>query len=180
MLVKLILKHENKVIYPCIASIVLVFAVMMIVTFANTGEKTPVTSQKVWNELVTLGYEPADLTYAYNEQNSHLQKSIAIKTSSIRFDFFEFDNDNSALSLFKNSQDQINKNRNANSQDWTAHYNNYVMYSTQSDGIYYIVIRVGNTAIDAYCDSEYKSEPDAILLSIDYGSSTKKIVTNNN
>ena len=47
------------------------------------------------------------------------------------------------------------------------------MYSTQSDGIYYIVIRVGNTTIDAYCDAEYKSELDTILLSIDYGSSTK-------
>lgn len=75
--------------------------------------------------------------------------------------------------MFKNSQAKINQKRNANSQDWTAHYNNYVMYSTQSDGIYYIVIRVGNTTIDAYCDAEYKSELDTILLSIDYDSSTK-------
>lgn len=140
MLVKLILKHENKVIYPCIASIV--FAVMMIVMFANIGEKTPVTSQKVWNELVTLGYEPADLTYAYTEQNSHLQKSIAIKTSSIRFDFFEFDNDNSALSLFKNSQAQINKNRNANSQDWTALHIIIIMLCIQHNRMVYTILQL--------------------------------------
>lgn len=107
------------------------------------------------------------------EDDSNLQKSVTIDNKKIRFDFFEFDNDNSALSLFKNSQAKINQKRNANSQDWTAHYNNYVMYSTQSDGIYYIVIRVGNTTIDAYCDAEYKSELDTILLSIDYDSSTK-------
>lgn len=173
MLLKFITKYEGKAVGLIAAFIAIVLAIMLIVMFANTGEKTPVTCEQASTELIKLGYEPADTTYAYSDQNTSLKKSIAIDTGKIRFDFFEFDNDNSALSLFKNSQAEINQKRNANSQDWTAHYNNYVMYSTQSDGIYYIVIRVGNTTIDAYCDAEYKSELDTILLSIDYGSSTK-------
>ncbi len=173
MLMKLILKHGDKAIYTICGFIVIALAAILITIFVNTGDKTPVTCEELNTKLVDLGYEPADTTYAYSDQNSSLKRSIAIDTGNLRFDFFEFDNDNSALSLFKNSQAEINQKRNANSQDWTAHYNNYVMYSTQSDGIYYIVIRVGNTTTDAYCDKEYKSELDTILLSIDYGSSTK-------
>lgn len=173
MLSKFILKYENKTIFLIGGFIILALAIMLIVMFSNTGEKTPVTCEELNTKLIDMGYEPADTTYSYSDQNANLIRSIAIDTGKIRFDFFEFDNDNSALSLFKNSQAEINQKRNANSQDWTAHYNNYVMYSTQSDGIYYIVIRVGNTTIDAYCDAEYKSELDTILLSIDYDSSTK-------
>ncbi|MCI6360232.1 MAG: hypothetical protein MR773_00025 [Eubacterium coprostanoligenes] len=173
MLSKFILKYENKAIFLIGGFIILALAIMLIVMFSNTGEKTPVTCEELNTKLIDMGYEPADTTYAYSDQNANLIRSIAIDTGKIRFDFFEFDNDNSALSLFKNSQAKINQKRNANSQDWTAHYNNYVMYSTQSDGIYYIVIRVGNTTIYAYCDAEYKSELDTILLSIDYGSLTK-------
>ena len=173
MLLKFITKHEGKAVGLIAGFIVIVLAIMLIVMFSNTGEKTPVTCEELNTKLIDFGYEPADTTYAYSDQNSSLKRSIAIDTGNLRFDFFEFDNDNSALSLFKNSQAEINQKRNANSQDWTAHYNNYVMYSTQSDEIYYIVIRVGNTAIDAYCDAEYKSELDTILLSIDYGTSTK-------
>ena len=62
MLSKFVIKHGDKAVYLIGAFIVLVFAVIMIVMFANTGEKTPATSQKVWDELVTLGYEPADTT----------------------------------------------------------------------------------------------------------------------
>lgn len=174
MLLKFITKYEGKAVGLIGGFIVIVLAVMLIVMFTNTGEKIPVTCEELNTKLIHMGYKPADTTYAYSDQNENLIRSIAIDTGKIRFDFFEFDNDNSALNLFKNSQAEINQTRNANSQEWTAHYNNYVMYSTQSDGIYYIVIRVGNTTIDAYCDAEYKSELDTILLSIDYGSSKNK------
>lgn len=174
MLLKFITKYEGKAVGFIGGFIVIMLAVMLIVMLTNTGEKIPITCEELNTKLIDMGYKPADTTYAYSDQNANLIRSIAIDTGKIRFDFFEFDNDNSALNLFKNSQAEINQKRNANSQDWTAHYNNYVMYSTQSDGIYYIVIRVGNTTIDAYCDAEYKSELDTILLSIDYGSSKNK------
>ena len=168
MLSKFVIKYGDKAVYLIGGFIVLVFAVIMIVMFANTGEKTPATSQKVWDELVILGYEPAETTYAYTDQNSHLQKSIAIETSSIRFDFFEFDNDSRALAMFKDSHSQIYEKRSAVFRDWDEHYNNYTMYSMESDETYYTVIRVGNTIIDAYCDAECTSELGKILVAIGY------------
>ena len=53
-------------------------------------------------------------------------------------------------------------------REWDERYDNYAMYSMSSNGIYYLSIWVGNTALYAYCDEEYKSELDMILTSIDY------------
>lgn len=47
------------------------------------------------------------------------------------------------------------------------------MYSMSSNGVYYISIWVGNTVVYAYCNNEYRDEIDNILVSLDYGSSTK-------
>lgn len=59
----------------------------------NTGEKTPVESQRVYEEIINLGYEPIDTTSLYIEDDSNSQKSVTIDNKKIRFDFFEFDND---------------------------------------------------------------------------------------
>lgn len=82
--------------------------------------------------------------------------------------FFEFDNDNSAYSLFHNNHNLIYENISEGFREWDEHYDNYAMYSMSSNGIYYLSIWVGNTALYAYCDEEYKSELDMILTSIDY------------
>ena len=110
-------KLGNKGIYLSIAFIIILFAIIWGILSINTGEKTPVESQRVYEEIINLGYEPIDTTSLYIEDDSNLQKSVTIDNKKIRFDFFEFDNDNSALSLFKNSQAKINQKRNANSQD---------------------------------------------------------------
>lgn len=47
-------------------------------------------------------------------------------------------------------------------------YNNYSMYSLKSKGVYYITIRVGNTALYAYCDEDYMGKLGKILSGIGY------------
>lgn len=173
MLSKLVIKHGDKAVYLIGGFIVLVFAVMMIVMFANTGEKTPATCKQVSTELVNLGYDPVDSTDFYSEQSSSLNGSIMADNGKIRFNFFEFDNDNSAYTLFYNNHDLIYENISDGFREWDAHYNNYAMYSMSSNGVYYISIWVGNTAVYAYCDNEYRDELNNILVSLDYGSSTK-------
>lgn len=54
-------------------------------------------------------------------------------------------------------------------------YNNYSLYSLKSKGVYYITIRVGNTALYAYCDEDYLGELEKILLEIGYADNSNKI-----
>ena len=110
MLMKLILKYGDKAIYSICGFIVISLAAILITIFVNTGEKTPVTCEELNTKLIVMGYEPIDSTYYYQEQNSHLKGSIAIDTGNLRFDFFEFDNDDSAYTLFYNNHDLIYKN----------------------------------------------------------------------
>ncbi len=173
MLSKFVIKYGDKAVYIIGGVIVLIFSVIMIVMFANTGEKTPVTCDQVSIELADLDYEPIDSTSHYKEQTSHLKASIMADNGNVRFNFFEFDNNDSAYTVFYNNHDLIYENISDGFREWDAHYNNYAMYSMSSNGVYYISIWVGNTAVYAYCDNEYRNELNDILLSIDYGSSTK-------
>lgn len=172
MLKKLFIKYD-KAPYFMIGFIVLLLVGMFVIMFTNTGEKTPLTCQQVNNVLIDLGYEPIDSTYYYEEQSSNLKESIMADNGNIRFNFFEFDNNDSAYTVFYNNHDLIYKNISDGFREWDAHYNNYAMYSMSSNGIYYISIWVGNTAVYAYCDNEYRDELNNILVSIDYDSSTK-------
>lgn len=166
-------KLGNKEIYLSIAFIIILFAIIWGILSINTGEKTPVESQRVYEEIINLGYEPIDTTSLYIEDDSNLQKSVTIDNKKIRFDFFEFDNDNSAINVYNHACSQMHTYQSGDMIERDEGYNNYSMYSLKSKGVYYITIRVGNTALYAYYDEEYKSELDTILLSIDYGSSTK-------
>ncbi len=173
MLSRFVIKYGDKAVYLITAVIVIIFSIIMIVLFANTGEKTPATCEQVSTELINLDYEPVDSTYYYKEQSSQLKGSIMADNGNVRFNFFEFDNNDSAYTVFYNNHDLIYENISDGFREWDAHYNNYAMYSMSSNGVYYISIWVGNTAIYAYCDEKYKSELDTILISIDYDSSTK-------
>ena len=48
------------------------------------------------------------------------------------------------------------------------------MHSLKSSGVYYITIRVGNTALYAYCDEDYMGELGKILSEIGYSGNSDK------
>lgn len=100
-------KLGNKGIYLSIAFIIILFAIIWGILSINTGEKTPVDSQRVYEEIINLGYEPIDTTSLYIEDDSNLQKSVTIDNEKIRFDFFEFDNDNSAINVYNHACSQF-------------------------------------------------------------------------
>lgn len=96
--------------------IILLVAVLIYV-FTDGQQKTPVTCQQVTTALSNLEYTPSDTTDAYLKQDSHLKSSVAIETDNIRFDFFEFDNDNSASNVYTHAYKQILDYRNGYIED---------------------------------------------------------------
>lgn len=146
----------------------ILLGVILIYAFSNGQPKTPATCQQVTTVLTSLGYVPSDTTSLYSEDDSHLVSSVTIENEKIRFDFFEFDNDNSAINVYNHACSQMHTYQSGDMIERDEGYNNYSMYSLKSKGIYYITIRVGNTAIYAYCDEDYMSELGKILSGIGY------------
>lgn len=167
-------KLRNKGIYLSIAFIIILFAIIWGILSINTGEKTPVDSQRVYEEIINLGYEPIDTTSLYIEDDSNLQKSVTIDNEKIRFDFFEFDNDNSAINVYNHACSQMHTYQSGDMIERDEGYNNYSRYSLKSKGVYYITIRVGNTALYAYCDEDYMGELGKILSEIGYADNSDK------
>lgn len=75
MIEKFLIKHPFVIIVVVVVSL----ATILIVLFANTGEKTPATSDQVSAQLVELGYEPVDMTDIMGNIFPALRKLFPLK-----------------------------------------------------------------------------------------------------
>lgn len=153
---------------------IILLAVILIYAFTNGQPKTPATCQQVTNVLSDLGYVPSDTTSLYLEDDAQLKSSVAIENEQIRFDFFEFGNENSAANVYSNACNQMLDYRSSGNISNSEGYANYYMHSLKSSGVYYITIRVENTVLYAYCDEDYMSELGKILSGIGYSGDANK------
>lgn len=153
---------------------IILLAVILLYAFTNGQPKTPATCQQVTTVLSDLGYAPSDTTSLYLEDDAQLKSSVAIENEKIRFDFFEFDNDDGAANAYNSACNQMLDYRNRYNVSHSQGYANYYMHSLISSGVYYITIRVGNTALYAYCDEDYMGELGKILTKIGYADNSDK------
>ena len=155
-----------------IIAIFVVFIIMgMDALFA--GSKTPATSDEVWSVIEAQGYEPEDISDFYYQKDSGfkltLQKCIAFEKEDIHFEFFEFNNKDSAIDVYGQAYYKITTRYNSWQKMEISHKaSNYSLYFLDSLGKYNVSIYVGNTAVYAYCDSEHQNEINKILAPIDY------------
>lgn len=152
----------------------ILLVVILMYAFSNEQPKTPATCQQVSLVLSELEYEPSDTTSLYLEDDSCLTSSVAIENEKIRFDFFEFDNDNSAANVYSNACNQMLDYRSSGNISNSEGYANYYMHSLKSSGVYYITIRVENTVLYAFCDEDYMNELGKILSGIGYSGDADK------
>ncbi len=139
----------------------------------SSTPKTPVSSENIWDILIEQGYEPEDVTAYYCTKDSNFQKTlvkcIAFEEDDIHFEFFEFNNKNSAKDIYGQAYTEIILNYNAVHKIEIDHQMaNYSIYSLDSLGKYSVAIYVENTALYAYCDSVNKLKINTILDAIDY------------
>lgn len=152
----------------------ILLVVILIYAFSNGQAKTPATCQQVTTVLSDLGYAPSDTTSLYLEDDAQLKSSVAIENEQIRFDFFEYYNDDGAANAYNSACNQMLDYRSRYNVSHSQGYANYYMHSLISSGVYYITIRVGNTALYAYCDEDYMGELGKILSEIGYADNSDK------
>lgn len=76
-----------------------------------TKPKTVATSEQIWNAISAQGYEPQDITESYYNHDSGfknvLLKCIAFEKDDIHFEFFDFNNNNSAIDIYSQAYTDI-------------------------------------------------------------------------
>lgn len=160
--------------YLKLALIIFFFIVLAIVFFSFIAvPKTPATTEQVKSVITAQGYEPKDITEQYYESDpgfkSVLNRCISFDKNDIHFEFFDFNNDNSAINVFSQVYQEVSyKYNDPYSIEIDNRIANYRIYTLDSLGKYNVAIFVGHTAVYAYCDSENKIEIDKILDAIDY------------
>ncbi|MGN0547547.1 MAG: hypothetical protein ACI4I3_09455 [Acutalibacteraceae bacterium] len=170
---------SNQVNYDAkgIIKLVLVVGILVILTIALISafnvQKEPVTADRVCEIIKEQGYNPQDITDKYYEHDPTFKrtliKCVAFEEDDIRFDFFEFNNSNSAVDIYGQAYTEIILNYNAVNKIEIEHQmGNFSIYTLDSLGKYNVAIYVGNTAVYANCDSENKNEINRILDAIDY------------
>ena len=152
----------------------LIFLIMFGVFIGFTGnQKTPVTAEQIKSVIVEQGYEPQDITDKYYEYDpafkATLVKCVTFEEEDIRFDYFEFNNSNSAIDIYGQAYTEIILKYNAIHKIEIDHQMaNFSIYTLDSMGKYNVAIYVENTAIYANCNSANKNEINKILDAIDY------------
>ncbi|MGN0547548.1 MAG: hypothetical protein ACI4I3_09460 [Acutalibacteraceae bacterium] len=156
-------------------SLVIIFFIVLAIIFFNffAISKTPATPEQVKSTLIAQGYEPKDITEFYYESDpgfkSVLNKCISFDEEDLHFEFFVFNNDNSAVNIYSQAYQKISyKYNDPYSIEIETRIANYSIYLLDSLGKYNVAIYVGNTALYACCDSENKNKIDMILDAIDY------------
>ena len=154
--------------------VILLFAFMGLIVYETAVvQKKPVTNEQVCNIMIGYGYEPQDITNKYYQRDPDFKetliKCIAVEKNDIRFDFFEFNNQNSAESVFSQAyNDFITQYDDIKKTESDNQSKNVRIYTLDSPKKYCVAIYVSNTAVYAYCNSENKNEINKILDAIDY------------
>ena len=150
----------------------LIFLAIALINAFNI-QKEPVTADRVYGIMMEQVFVPQDITEKYYEHDpafeATLVKCVAFEEGDIRFDFFEFNNKNSAIDIYGQAYTKIITNYNAIHKIEIDHQmGNFSIYTLDSLGKYNVAIYVGHTAVYAECDSENKLEINKILDAIDY------------
>lgn len=171
-----LMKKKNSMIKNFIkVSIALgtLIGIIMIVISTTNKPKTPVTTDQVWDILEAQGFEPVDTTQIYKDDwgdsGNILKNSVSTQVDDISFNFFVFDSDKSAEYVRTLYLNYIRDNRySIPNVEITEGISNYLLYTLKANGLYSVVIRVGNTLIFAYSDEENAEKINDIILEMKY------------
>lgn len=163
----------KKIIVTLVVITLFLLSAIYFISAIFAESKIQATVDEVWKAIETEGFEPKDITQDYYNSDSdafmYLNKCIAFDKNDIHFEFFEFNNEDSAKDLYGQAHYKITTTHNSWQRIETDNrMANYRIYTLDANGQYGVAIFVGNTAVYARSQSENKNKIDKILDSIDY------------
>lgn len=166
------MKKSIKKILPLVLFLIVFLALIGgLLKFYLTGQPEPVSVEQMNDALISQDLQPVDITDSAqgNFPGAGLNKCVVAEQGDIRFEFYDFDNQSSALKVYREARKLIITTKMAAPRtEIETGKANFKFYSLAADGNYSVTIYVKNTAIYAYCDEENQSKIITILDAIGY------------
>ena len=136
-------------------------------------KREPVTIEQLSSVLFNSGYETNDFTEKslerYPNARNTLNQCVGFDKDDIHFEFYDFNNEASALDIFQQAHSIIYRTKmKINSVEMRTHKAHFSTYILDSSDSYDVAIYVENTAIYAYCNKESAGKLNSILAEIGY------------
>lgn len=163
------MKKLTWIIGAVFSLLIMVFVCLML----SLGNKTinPLTTVDVCEVLKSQGYQPVNCTDSALAANPgwDLKGCIKVDNGEFEFEFYEFENESSAVGIYGSAYRHIRTNKMATPKRETeARASNYRMYWLEAGENYAISMYVGTTAVYAFCNKDYAAKLDDILFEMGY------------
>lgn len=136
-----------------------------------SGRPTPATAEQVEAALNAQGFQSKNITDSAQDNfpGFGLESCIVAEQNDIRFEFYRFDNVDSAKKVYQQAHSKIIGNRTNQRVEFEERKLNYHVYILDIETNYYLVMYAENTAVYAYCNSaENSGEINSVLDSLGY------------
>ena len=172
------MKKSIKKIVPVILFLIVFLALISgLLNFYLTGQPESVSVEQMNDVLITQELRPIDITDSAqgNFPGAGLSDCVVAEQGDIRFEFYNFDNQSSALKVYREARKLIITTKMAAPRtEIETGKANYKFYSLAAGGNYSVTVYVKNTAIYAYCAEENQSKIINILDTIGYDDAEHK------
>ena len=163
-------KECKKIIFIIVFFLVFGLLAYGIFYLYTSGRPTPATAEQVQDSLSEYGLQPMDITNTSmdNFPGFGLESCIIAEQNDIRFDFYKFDNIQSAQKVFQQAYNEIIEYRTNDRVQFHERKLHYSVYILDNSTDYYLTMYAENTAVYARCSSENATKINAVLDSLGY------------
>lgn len=154
-----------------ITIIVVFFAIVFLIVKAATKPKPVATTAQVNDLLTSRGYTVEDSTERYQtgSPGGGIVNVLTVEQDALVFQFFVFDDNNSAMNGYGEITTQISKHRTKTQDVATSGFHgNYIFRTLLANGKYYYLVRVGETIIYATGSENDKTVINDLISSLGY------------
>lgn len=165
------MKKTGKKFFPLlIFTIIFCSAIYGIFHLYVSDRPSAATAEQVKTVLSQQGLQPVDITDTAieNFSGAGLENCIIAEQDDIRFEFYRFDNVDSARKVYRQAYTKIIGNKTSQRVQFEERKLNYHIYILDNETDYYLSLYVENTAVYAYCSSENSAKVNSLLDSLEY------------
>lgn len=150
--------------------VLIILIVLFCTMFAKLNkEKESITAEDFKVKMQEKGYEIYDATSQFANYSYVKKVYIAVSNDqTYKIEFYEMSDDENAISFYNNNKSIFESYKGNTVSEGSTNLKNYSKYNLTSNGKYYVISRINNTAAYVNSDSNYKDNINSVLNDLGY------------